>query len=70
MVKDEIDLYADVKWLEIQFDYFEAQKTRVEKELKERKEKERLTPNNDGKPKFYFFLSTIIELAWVNCSYI
>ena len=34
MGKDEVDLYADIKWLEIQYDYFEAQKTRIEKEIR------------------------------------
>lgn len=33
-MKDELDLYADVKWLEIQYEYCEQRFKKIEKELK------------------------------------
>jgi len=33
-MKDEIDLYADVKWLEIQYEFCEQRLKKLKKELK------------------------------------
>jgi len=32
-MKDELDLYADVKWLEIQYEYLESRLKKINKEI-------------------------------------